>query len=203
MKGTCAMRFFLNGIVSVMALLAACIAAMAAQSIYDVGRTPTQEEIRAWDISIGPEGKGLPPGSGTAQEGAKIFAQKCAVCHGQNGEGGSSGVAGRVAPPLIKPTTPKPDGLGSWLTLGSWPFATTIWDFTNRAMPLNQGRSLKADEVYALTAFLLYRNGVIQESTVLDAKSLPKIQMPNRNAVVPPWPKWDQIRHAGPIGVYP
>ena len=146
---------------------------------YKLGRTPTREEVHAWDIGIGPDGKELPSGSGTAKEGAKLFAQKCAACHGANGEGT------KLAPRLI-------GGKGSLTsahpvkTVGSyWPFATSIWDYINRAMPLNQEESLSPDEVYSLTAFLLFRNDIINETDIIDAKSLPKVQMPNRNGFLP------------------
>jgi hypothetical protein len=169
-----------NLLVPVAAALAACAAALAQTPTYsNVGRTPSKEEVRTWDISIGPEGKELPPGSGTAKEGAEIYAKKCATCHGPSGEGG------QLAPRLL-------GGKGTLGTLypvrtiGSyWPFATTIWDYINRAMPLNQGGSLSASEVYALTAFLLYRNDIILESDVIDANSLPKVRMPNRNGFLP------------------
>ena len=165
-------------------------AAQAQMPTYRLGRTPTAEEIRAWDIAIGPEGKELPPGSGTAKEGAAVFAQRCAKCHGPEGTGRA---------PL--PTMPTPQGLTGPLVGGkgtlntprpsrtvgsSWPFATTIWDYVNRAMPQMETGTLSADEVYAVTAYLLYRNGIIEENTVMDAKSLPKVQMPNRNGFFPP-----------------
>ena len=157
--------------------------ALAQTPTYGIGRTPSAEEVRAMDISIGPSGKELPPGEGTAKEGAAIYAQKCAVCHGVdvNGETPSAfrqklvGGQGTLA-------TPKPV-----LTIGSfWPFATTVWDFINRAMPQTTPGSLQPGEVFALTAFLLYRNGIIKETDVMDARSLPKVRMPNRNNFVPP-----------------
>jgi mono/diheme cytochrome c family protein len=145
----------------------------------NVGRAPTQEQIRAWDIAVGPDGKELPPGSGTATEGAKIFANRCAACHGQNLEGSPLG-------PRLTGGEGTFNTLYPVRTIGSyWPFATTLWDYINRAMPRNQEGSLSANEVYALTAFLLYRNKIIQEGDVIDAKSLPKVQMPNRNGFVP------------------
>src|ERR1700687_5688377 len=118
-----------------MMALASCAAAWAQAPSYNVGRSPTKEEIQAWDISIGPEGKELPPGSGTAKQGAAIYAKKCAACHGPTGEGS------QLAPHLL-------GGKGTLTTLqpvrtiGSyWPFATTIWDYINRAMPQGQGGS--------------------------------------------------------------
>ncbi len=163
-------------------LLGARIALTQTPSYKNVGRTPTKEEIQAWDISVGPDGRGLPVGHGTAEEGATILAAKCASCHGPDGMGG------KVGPRLIGTkadmeslTTLKPSRIaGSY-----WPYATTIWDYINRGMPRNNGGTLKPDEVYALTAFILARSGVIQEGDVMDAKSLPKVQMPNRNGFVP------------------
>jgi mono/diheme cytochrome c family protein len=163
-------------------LLTASASLAQTPSYSNVGRTPTKEEIQAWDIAAGPDGKGLPPGHGTAKEGAPIYATKCALCHGPAGEGGPIGlrlVGGKAD--LETLTTLRPVR-----TIGSyWPFATTIWDYINRAMPRNQGGSLSANEVYALTAFILSKSGIIEESDVLDAKSLPKVQMPNRNGFVP------------------
>jgi len=185
------------GPVLILAVIIANAGALAQVPSYqNVGRTPTQEEIRAWDISIGPAGKELPPGSGTAKEGAEIYARKCAACHGATLEGGQGG------PRLM-------GGQGTLTTLqiqrsiGSyWPFATTIWDFTNRAMPPRQGGTLPPDEVYALTAFLLHKNGIIQESDVMNAKSLPEVRMPNRNNFIPLWPEWKKDAKR-PHGVYP
>ena len=159
--------------------------ALAQSPTYGVGSTPSAEEIRAWDISIGPTGKELPPGRGTAKEGAPVFAQKCAVCHGAT-------LAGGLAPTLLKKANAEPNvdpwSLGRVLPIRS-PYATTVWDYINRAMPLNGEGTLTADEVYALTAFLLYKNDVIPEDEVLDAQSLPKVKMPNREGFAP-LPEW-------------
>jgi S-disulfanyl-L-cysteine oxidoreductase SoxD len=159
---------------------AACAAAFAQTANYaGVGHTPSKDEIQAWNDSIGPEGKELPPGSGTAKQGQEIFANKCAACHGPGGEGSQLGprlVGGRGA--LNTPTPSR--------TLANyWPFATTIWDYINRAMPPKQQGSLGASDVYALTAFILYRNEIISEGQVIDAKSLPKVKMPNRDGFIP------------------
>jgi hypothetical protein len=166
-----------------------CSAASAQSPTYGVGKTPTPEEIRAADITISPDGKNLPAGKGTAKEGAEIFAQKCVACHGENGSGG-------LAPMLIKPATPLKDappclapciGPGNVMALHA-PYATVMWDFINRGMPFGQEGSLKPDEVYALTAFLLFKNGVIQETDVLDQTTLPQVKMPNRDgAAIPEW----------------
>jgi hypothetical protein len=158
---------------------------------YGVGRTPTADEIRAWDISISPEGKGLPAGHGTAVEGASLFVRKaCFGCHGETGSGGP-------APTLIKSDgktkSPYPCLVPcvndlNVMALHS-PYATTMWDYINRAMPLTKQGTLKPNEVYALTAFLLYKGGVIKEDEVMDAQSLPKVKMPNRDhfALAPEW----------------
>lgn len=150
-----------------------------------LGSEPTTEEIRAWDIAINPDGDELPPGRGTAKEGAALYAQKCAACHGQDLEGGVGPelAGGQGTLGTLKPIK----SIGNY-----WPFATTIWDYINRAMPPNNynvpippDQQLTPDNVYALTAYLLYRNGIIGESDVLDANSLPEINMPNRNGFVP------------------
>jgi cytochrome c len=159
-----------------MIALATCVAALAQSPTYNLGRTPSAEESRTCCIPITIEGEGLPPGSGTAKQGAPIYAQKCAVCHGQTGTEGPRTV-------LVAE--------GTKALRGRF-FATTIWDYIQRGMPptkrtdWREGEWLNADEVYALTAFLLYRNRIIQESDVLDAQSLPKVQMPNRGAYTPP-----------------
>jgi cytochrome c len=158
-----------------------CITAICAQTpdYQNVGRAPTEAEVKAWDITVGPDGKGLPPGSGTAKEGAPIFAEKCAACHGQNLEGTQLGPALMGGSGTLTSIQPKQ-------TVGSyWPFATTVWDWVNRAMPRGHGQSLGPSEVYSLTAFVLFRNGIVRESDVMDATTLPKIHMPNRDNFVP------------------
>ena len=167
-------------------------ASVLAQSpTYGVGRTPSAEEIRAWDISVGPTGAELPPGRGTAKEGAPLYKQKCAVCHGATGTGGPAPVLKGKADPNIDAWE-----RGRILPIRS-PFATTVWDYINRAMPLNSEGTLTADEVYALTAFLLYINDVIPENEILDAQSLPKVKMPigDAYASLPEWkPKTRRLR---------
>ena len=159
--------------------------ALAQSPTYGVGRTPSAEEIRAWDISISPTGEELPPGRGTAEEGAQVYMQKaCFGCHGMEG-------VGQPAPRLIKREAEPgadPWSLGRVLPIRS-PYATTVWDFINRGMPLGSEGTLTADEVYALTAYLLYLNGVIAEDAVMDAESLPMVEMPNRDnwAPLPDW----------------
>jgi S-disulfanyl-L-cysteine oxidoreductase SoxD len=160
--------------------MAACAAAFAQTANYGgVGRTPSKDEIQAWNDSIGPEGKELPPGSGTAKQGEEIFAGKCAACHGPGGEG--SQLAPRLVGGRGALNTPTP----SRTLANYWPFATTIWDYINRAMPPKQQGSLSASDVYALTAFILYKNEIITEGQMIDAKSLPQVKMPNRDGFVP------------------
>ena len=146
-----------------------------------LGRVVTQSEIAAWDISIAPDGTGLPPGSGTVKEGEAVFAAKCAVCHGPAGAGLPPGVApaGVPAPQLV-------GGFGTLTgnkpvkTVGSyWPTATTLFDYVRRAMPYTQPQSLTNDEVYALAAYILRLNNIIGENAVMNAKTLPKVKMPN------------------------
>jgi S-disulfanyl-L-cysteine oxidoreductase SoxD len=160
------------------------VSALAQSPTYGVGRTPTAEEIRAWDISIGPTGDELPTGRGTVREGAQLYRSKgCAGCHG------ASGLEGK-APILKSKNGANPDvwARGRILPVRA-PFATTVWDYINRAMPLNREGTLTADEVYALTAYLLFINDVVAEDVVLDAQSLPKVKMPigDKYASLPEW----------------
>ncbi len=194
-----------NLFVALMAILSgtgilAC-QSLAQTSTHNLGRTPTDEEIRAWDISVGPEGQGLPPGKGTAKEGAPLYAQKCAMCHGPNGKDSPAGAANlwpyqaymgpRPVRPLVggKGTLASPTPLR---TIGSfWPIATPLWDYINRAMPPKGEGKFKPDELYALTAYVLYLNDIVKEDEVIDAKTLPQVQMPNHNGFVPPRPEWN------------
>jgi S-disulfanyl-L-cysteine oxidoreductase SoxD len=144
-----------------------------------LGRPVTPEESAPWDISIGPDGIGLPAGRGSAKEGAVVFAEKCAGCHGEKGAG--------------KPNDALVGGIGSLVgdqppvkTVGSfWPYATTLFDYVRRAMPLSASKSLGDDEVYALCAYILQLNGIVGENDVMDARSLPQVPMPNRDGFVP------------------
>ena len=166
------------------AVLAICGTAWTQSPNYGVGRTPTAAETRAWDISISKEGKELPAGQGTAKEGATIYARKCAGCHGANGTSGGRaptliGAKGAQAMPNMPCLSPCVND-GNAMGVHS-PYATVIWDYINRGMPLGKEGSLTPNEVYSLTAFLLYRNDVIKEDEVMNAQSLPKVNMPNRN----------------------
>ena len=182
------MRCSLKVLVPMM-VLAAPVAVLAAQSraFPNVGTPLSQAEIQGFDHMIGPEGKELPVGRGTSKEGAAIFAQRCEVCHGKNGENGITHhlVAGSPGKPFRGPFYGVEKDGPSY-----FPYPTIAWDYINRAMPANKPGSLTPDQVYAVVAFLYYRNGIIQESDVLDAKSLPKVEMPNRDGFVPAKPVW-------------
>jgi len=160
------------------------VPAFAQGQTYGIGRTPTADEIRARDISIGPTGEELPPGKGSAKEGAIAYRTKgCAGCHGATGIGGSA--------PILKsrnPTNPNVWARGRILPLRA-PHATTVWDYLNRGMPLGREGTLTPDEVYALTAYLLFINDVIPEDQVLDEKTLPQVKMPlgDQYAALPDW----------------
>jgi hypothetical protein len=170
-------------------MLAACVAGWAQSPTYGLGKTPTEDEIRAWDISISPTGKELPQGSGTAKQGAAVYAQKCVICHGATGsEGPAPMLIKRQNPPANPGPCVAPCIRDNNVMAMHAPYSTVIWDYINRGMPFKQEGSLKPDEVYALTAFILFKNGVIGEDDVLDAQSLPQIKMPNRDgAAIPDW----------------
>jgi mono/diheme cytochrome c family protein len=164
-------------------MLAACCLPAVAQRVYNLGTSASPDEIKIMDHVVGPAGKELPAGSGTAKEGSALFARHCAKCHGPNGQGG--GMASRLV--ASEP------GSGKFVQKSAtnyYPYATIAWDYINRAMPGDKPGSLSADEVYAVTAYLLFKNGIIMETDSMDAKSLPKIQMPNRNGFGPAMPVW-------------
>lgn len=146
----------------------------ATQEGPNLGVEATPEEIAGWNISVGPDGAGLPPGSGTPGVGAEIFAAKCAACHGPQGEGL---VNDRLVGGQGSLTTDDPvQTIGSY-----WPYATTIFDYVRRAMPYQTPHTLTDDEAYALTAHLLHLNGIIDADDVIDAQTLPAVEMPNRD----------------------
>jgi cytochrome c len=168
-------------------LAAFAIAAIAASSAvsaaerYGFGRQATPQEIAGWDIDVSPSGAGLPPGHGDVGQGEAVFVAKCASCHGRHGEG--------------KPMVRLVGGVGTLRdkkpvkTVGSfWPYATTLFDYVRRAMPLNAPQSLNPDEVYAVSAYVLFLNGIIPQNTTLDANTLAKIKMPNRDGFVSAYP---------------
>ena len=160
--------------------------ACAQSPTFGVGRTPTAEEVRAWDISISPTGKELPAGSGTAKEGAQLFLLKgCGGCHGPTGMGARAPALVKGGPPPGQAPPPGMEGMHMVPDTGIMalrsPYAVTIWDYISRGMPLNREGTLKPNEVYAITAFLLYKNDVIAETETMNAESLPKVKMPNRD----------------------
>ena len=149
-----------------------------AQQSPNLGKPVSPEDLASWDISIGPDGAGLPPGSGTVKQGEAVFAAKCQACHGEKGAGTPNDrlVGGQGSLPGDKPPVK---------TIGSyWPYATTLFDYIRRAMPFNESKSLTSDEVYGVVAYLLNLNGVIPESETMNAQSLPKVTMPNREGFV-------------------
>lgn len=154
----------------VLAALVTARAAMA-QENPGLGVPASEEQIAGWALTILPDGTGLPAGSGTAVEGETIYRQKCLACHGEEGRGGPNdplaGGHGTIATPSPVKT------VGSY-----WPYATTIFDYVRRAMPFTQPMSLSDNEVYALTAYLLALNGIIDDE-VMNAETLPAVEMPN------------------------
>ena len=186
------MRCSLKFLVPVM-ILAAPVAVLAAQRTYPSVGTPLgQADIQNFDRMIDPDGKELPVGRGTSKEGAAIFAQRCEVCHGKNGENGITHhlVAGSPGKPFRGPFYGVEKDGPSY-----FPYPTIAWDYINRAMPASNPGSLKPNEVYALVAFLYYRNGIIAENDVMDEKTLPKVEMPNKNGFVPAKPVYPAAKN--------
>ena len=147
----------------------------------NLGTPISPADIAAWDISVMPDGSGLPAGSGTPAQGAPIYAQKCAACHGANGKGG-------MYAPLVG-GQPLAGGIDTTKTIANfWPYPTTLFDFTRRAMPWPKPRTLTNDEVYALTAYILRLNNLIGENDVMNGDTLPKVRMPNREGFIVRFP---------------
>ena len=146
-----------------------------------LGQPITEPDVAAWDVSIGPDGAGLPAGRGTPAQGAAIYASKCLACHGEKGSGGAGGrLAG--GGPLTGPRDPI-------IAVGNyWQYATTLFDFTRRTMPWTEPKSLTSDEVYAVTAYVLQINGIIGENDVMTAETLLKVRMPNRDGFIVMYP---------------
>jgi cytochrome c len=142
-----------------------------------LGKPVTEQDVAAWDVTVFPDGTGLPPGSGTPAQGAAIYAQKCVACHAEGGKGG--GAPGATA---LVGGAPLTSGIETTKTIGNFfGYATTVFDYTRRAMPFNMPLTLTNDEVYALTAYILALNKIIGENDVMDAKTLPQVKMPNRD----------------------
>ena len=164
-------------VVAAAAALGLLAGTAAANGRYGLGQVATPAEIAGWDIDVLPDGTGLPPGSGSVQQGAALYAARCAACHGAHGEG--------------KPMPRLAGGQGTIFskkpvkTVGSyWPYATTLFDYVRRAMPLEAPQSLSADQVYAVSAYVLFLNHLVGDDAVMDAASLPKVAMPNRSHFV-------------------
>jgi cytochrome c len=165
------------GALAAVAVFSGCAAPPERSPVGNFGRSASPQEVAAWDISIPPSGAGLPAGGATAKEGRAVYEAKCASCHGMKGEG--------------KPADPLVGGIGSLTsnapmrTVGSyWPYATTLFDYTRRAMPIGNPMSLSDKEVYAVTAYVLHLNGIITESEEMNARTLPLVKMPNRDGFV-------------------
>ena len=161
------------------AIAAAFVSVASAAETPRLGQPISPADLAPWDISIHPDGVGLPPGRGTAAQGEAVYAAKCQVCHGEKGAG--------------KPNDPLVGGMGSLAagqvpmkTVGSfWPHATTLFDYIRRAMPFQESQSLTSDELYAVSAYILHLNGIVGMNDTLDAKSLPLVRMPNRDGFIP------------------
>ena len=161
----------------VAAVCVAMIASANAEPRYGIGRPATPTEIAGWNIDVDRDGDNLPPGSGTVDRGREVFAQQCAVCHGDKGQGGVGDqlVGGQGTLATSKPVR----------TVGSyWPYAPTLFDYIRRAMPQNAPQSLSSEDVYAVSAYILNMNGLLPADAVVDAKALAAIKMPNRDMFV-------------------
>jgi len=144
-----------------------------------LGQSISPSDLSSWDISVGPDGAGLPPGRGTVAQGELVFAAKCQACHGEKGAGKpNDALAGGFG--TIASDKPAVKTVGSY-----WPYATTLFDYVRRAMPWNETKSLTGDELYAVSAYILHLNGVIEADDALDAQSLPQVKMPNRDGFIP------------------
>jgi mono/diheme cytochrome c family protein len=168
-------------IVIAAAVLAACAVQPPAGSPPALGAAVSAEEVARWDISIPPSGAGLPKGGGSARQGQQVYEQKCLACHGSKGVGKPADALAGGAGSLASKTPLR--------TVGSyWPYATTLFDYVRRAMPIINPLSLSDDEVYAVSAYVLYLNGIVGEDEQMNAQSLPRVKMPNRDGFISDWP---------------
>jgi len=164
--------------------VSASVFAVPSASPYGLGRPATADEIRAWDVGVSPDGRGLPPGRGSVAEGEKIYAAQCIACHGPEGEGGPYDRLASRAPVEGFPFGTEP-ALLSRRTIGNyWPYATTLYDYIHRAMPQAVPGSLQPSEVYALVAYVLYLNRIVPAGAVMDAQALPRVRMPAHDRFV-------------------
>lgn len=163
----------------VVALVFFAGSALAQQARLGLGTPATLEQIRGWDIDVRPDGAGLPPGKGTVEQGEKVYAEQCAACHGEKGQNPAKGFD-RLVGGKGTLATPKPvQTVGSY-----WPYATTIFDYVNRAMPFTAPNTLTADEVYSVVAYLLYVNDIVPRQAIMDAQELKKVKMPNAEGFI-------------------
>ena len=155
------------------------VPAAASAQTPQFGQPIAPADVAPWDISIGPGGAGLPPGKGTAKQGEAVYMAKCQACHGEKGAGKPNDqlVGGDDT---IKSDKPAVKTVGSY-----WPYATTLFDYVRRAMPFNESKALTPDETYAVSAYILNLNNIVGADDVLDAQSLPKVQMPNKDGFIP------------------
>jgi mono/diheme cytochrome c family protein len=171
---------FLNRIGACAALLLAtslAVAPVSAQTRYQLGRVPTPAEVASWDMEVAPDGKNLPAAEGTVQRGREVYDSQCAACHGTKGEGA---IGDQLAGGQGTLATPKPVR-----TVGSfWPYATTLFDYIRRAMPLNAPQSLSDADVYAVSGYVLFLNGLLPQDATVDGKTLTSLRMPNRDGFI-------------------
>jgi len=173
-------------------VIVACVPALTDAQTFGFGRTPTEAELKAVFPSAAPDGSGLPAGSGSAKEGVAVYKQKCAACHGPEGKG----------TPLHRGLIPLGNAKPVKLDESLVPYATTVWDFINRAMPWTQPGTLTPDEAYAVTAYVLYLNKIVGEADILDQTTLPKVRMPHRDDMFPVRPDWKPGERRA-LGNYP
>jgi cytochrome c len=156
----------------------ALAAPLGAAERYDIGHVATPAQVQSWNLDVAPDGRNLPAGEGSVRRGREVFATQCAGCHGERGEGGSLGdklVGGQGT--LATPAPVR--------TVGSyWPYATTLFDYVRRAMPLNAPQSLSTEDVYAVSGYVLFLNGLLAEEALVNAKLLTQLRMPNRDGFV-------------------
>jgi cytochrome c len=188
----------MRNITATICVLAACVAPALAQNApptaptgktsdagpYGLGTVPTRQQIAGWNIDASrPDGSGLPPGSGSVSQGKQVYEQTCVACHGADGSGPMDRlVGGKGTLDSKKPVR----------TVGSyWPYATTLWDYIDRAMPFNNPHSLSPDQVYAVAAYVLFLNHIVPQDATMDRDTLPKVKMPNQGDFIRPDPRPD------------
>ena len=177
-----------SSIVPALGLALCLIAGPALADGPGLGKPLNEADIAAWDISIEPDGKGLPLGGGTPAQGGRIFAEKCAACHGPEGKGGVTGVTAAPLTPLVG-GGPITDISAAMKRIANfWPYSTTLFDYIRRSMPWQQPMTLSNDEVYALTAYILALNKLIGDNDTINSQTLPKVKMPNRDGFVVRFP---------------